>query len=677
MSDPNLKHPLGEDYTASQERLSKVARIDGFSDEEEEGGHESESPENPRVQRYLVAVEYVGTRFFGSQQQPKYRTVVGVLQEAFHKFIGQPVKIFCSSRTDAGVHALSNVCHVDVERVSKRKPGEVLPPHEPDVVQKAVNHFLQKNEGDVMVIDVRCVPSNYHARYKAKERTYFYRMLSGPDPLSIFEKDRAWHVPEELDLRAMQEACRVLVGSHDFSSFRASGCQAKSPVRSLDELSVTEVPSTPYFPPLTERTWSNPNNGDPLTCSSQPKTETAGVTTNGDTFGIRKRHRCYVITARSRGFLYHQVRLIVAVLKCVGTGELTVLDVERILKAKDVSASKPMAPASGLYRTPAPSFRALRFPFSSSLGVCYRTTVSPLSCSSNNVQPAPVITAWSEFAQNVSGEWDGFGADFSREGHPLELPESVVPEAYREWEVKVFDWQTQCPTLAQPHPHTFLYKSIKLLPTVGCEADAATRHSVDQRTIGPTALSFSYSVSGSYVAVWQPLGNNNQLLELEHCLVNPNDKESRVRIFQVVETTMLSLRSVKVFRELWYGPFRDGDQLGGCATRSSGFASTPATAASAVARSWRAVLATTSFDSGCIQQFTGEKVVEIVREEKDLLLLPQDLWCSLQEGKDGQRLFSVGWLFEPGHAITSTCVFSSDSKLEEVTMGRETALTDL
>lgn len=349
MSDPNLKHPLGEDYTASQERLSKVARIDGFSDEEEEGGHESESPENPRVQRYLVAVEYVGTRFFGSQQQPKYRTVVGVLQEAFHKFIGQPVKIFCSSRTDAGVHALSNVCHVDVERVSKRKPGEVLPPHEPDVVQKAVNHFLQKNEGDVMVIDVRCVPSNYHARYKAKERTYFYRMLSGPDPLSIFEKDRAWHVPEELDLRAMQEACRVLVGSHDFSSFRASGCQAKSPVRSLDELSVTEVPSTPYFPSLTESTWSNLNNGDPLTCSNQPKTETAGVTTNGDTFGIKRRHRCYVVTARSRGFLYHQVRLIVAVLKCVGTGELTVLDVERILKAKDVSASKPMAPASGLY----------------------------------------------------------------------------------------------------------------------------------------------------------------------------------------------------------------------------------------------------------------------------------------------------------------------------------------
>ncbi|CAA7022761.1 unnamed protein product [Microthlaspi erraticum] len=355
----NLKHTL--DHTASQEsleRLAKVARIEEISDEEaeEEQGLESELLSmNPRVQRYLVAIEYIGTRFSGSQQQPTYRTVVGVLQDAFHKFIGQPVKIFCSSRTDAGVHALSNVCHVDVERISKRKPGEVLPPHEPAVVQKAVNHFLQKNEGDVMVIDVRSVPSTYHARYKARERTYFYRLLSGPDPLSIAEKDRAWHVPEELDLRSMQEACRVLVGPHDFSSFRASGCQAKSPMRTLDELNVTEVPSTPYFPSITERSFSNLNNGDPLTCSSQPKTENAtnagevAGSTDGDTFGMRRRHRCYVVTARARAFLYHQVRLLVGALKCVGTGELTVPEVERILEAKTVTAAKPMAPAAGLY----------------------------------------------------------------------------------------------------------------------------------------------------------------------------------------------------------------------------------------------------------------------------------------------------------------------------------------
>lgn len=81
-------------------------------------------------------------------------------------------------------------------------------------------------------------------------RRYFYRLLSGPESLSIFERDRAWHVPEELDLLAMQEACKVLVGHHDFSSFRAAGCQAKSPMRTLDELDVSEVVSNPYFPSI-------------------------------------------------------------------------------------------------------------------------------------------------------------------------------------------------------------------------------------------------------------------------------------------------------------------------------------------------------------------------------------------------------------------------------------------
>ncbi|KAJ0093320.1 hypothetical protein Patl1_26516 [Pistacia atlantica] len=200
-----------------------------------------------KLQRYLVAIEYLGTRFSGSQKQLNCRTVVGVLEiKAMFQEYYQPGYCilnyyatgsrisgfafgFCgnSLEKDAGVHALSNVCHVDVERISKRKPGEVLPPHEPTVVKKALNHFLQR-EGDIMVIDVRCIPPDFHARFKAQERTYFYRLLSGPEPLSIFEKDRAWHVPEELDLHAMQEACKVLLGCHDFSSFRASGCQVVS-----------------------------------------------------------------------------------------------------------------------------------------------------------------------------------------------------------------------------------------------------------------------------------------------------------------------------------------------------------------------------------------------------------------------------------------------------------------
>lgn len=349
-------------------RPSKVPRVHDHDHDEGSEVDQTESiigngtmSRNPRIQRYLVAVEYNGTRFSGAQQQSNCRTVVGVLQEAFHKFIGQPVPIFCSSRTDAGVHALSNVCHVDVERISKRQPGAVLPPHEPEVVKRAVNHFLQKNEGDIMVIDVRCVAADFHARYKAQERTYFYRLLSGAEPLSTFEKDRAWHVPEELNLSAMQKACKVLIGRHDFSSFRASGCQAKSPIRNLDVLCVSEVVPAPYFPSVTE--WCPQNIAEDDTSASfksktddLPHSSSISNQNNIDSsieasqrFGMRRSHRCFVVTAQARSFLYHQVRLIVGVLKSVGTGDLTVSDVECILKAKTVTAASPMAPAGGLY----------------------------------------------------------------------------------------------------------------------------------------------------------------------------------------------------------------------------------------------------------------------------------------------------------------------------------------
>ncbi|XP_071736849.1 uncharacterized protein [Rutidosis leptorrhynchoides] len=347
MSEDDQSQPT---VTESPDRPSKIAKI---TDETEKVEMAGQNPSFRSIQRYLIAIEYIGTRFSGAQQQaPNCRTVVGVLQNAFAKFIGQPVSIFCSSRTDAGVHALSNVCHVDVERISKRKPGEVLPPHEPSVVKKAVNHFLQKNEGDIMITDVRCVAPDFHARYKAQERTYFYRLLSGPEHLSTFEKDRAWHVPEELDLLAMQKACKVLEGLHDFSSFRASGCQAKSPIRNLDELNVIEVLPSPYFPSAMERETLNcsVSNGD-FSCNSNQNKAAWSIGESSLGFGIRRRHRCFVVTARARSFLYHQVRFLVGAIKSVGTGELTVSDVERILEAKTVTANGPMAPAHGLYLT--------------------------------------------------------------------------------------------------------------------------------------------------------------------------------------------------------------------------------------------------------------------------------------------------------------------------------------
>ncbi|CAJ1963756.1 unnamed protein product [Sphenostylis stenocarpa] len=339
----NVKHSVDLECSESNRpsKISKIGHPNHIDDEEEE--EEKGMSQNPRngIQRYLIAIEYIGTRFSGSQKQLSCRTVVGALEEAFCKFVGQQVSVSCSSRTDAGVHALSNVCHVDIQRISKRKPGEVLPPHEPAVVGRAVNHFLQKHDSDVTVIDVRYVPSDFHARFKAQERTYFYRLLSGPEPLTTFEKDRAWHVTEELNLPAMQEACRVLVGCHDFSSFRAAGCQSIfSSYRQNHRLELWMNSVSASYP-------SNCETDMPP--SSSPNIDKVTTSSQDVGFGKRRRHRCLVVTARARSFLYHQVGLLVGVLKAVGTGNLTIPDVERILNAKSVTSTSPMAPACGLY----------------------------------------------------------------------------------------------------------------------------------------------------------------------------------------------------------------------------------------------------------------------------------------------------------------------------------------
>ncbi|KAM0850982.1 hypothetical protein ACQ4PT_052714 [Festuca glaucescens] len=361
LADPS---PPSKLQRSSQPDILPAEKLESAGDGGGTVGAESEAMGGARIsraQRYLVAVEYAGTRFSGSQQQPDKRTVVGVLEEAFQKFIGQPVSVFCSSRTDSGVHALSNVCHVDVERISKRKPGEVLPPHDPGVVKRAVNHFLHKNEGDIMVTDVRCVAPDFHARYKALERTYHYRLLCGPERPSIFEKNSAWHITEDLNIQAMKKACNILVGHHDFSSFRAIGCQAKSPVKTLDELTITEVFPFMFFPSSLERSeMESPDGslvylGASLMGSSgegsdnSSTTSAKSVSENGQEFGKRLRHRCFVVTARAQSFLYHQVRLMVGLLKVVGTGDRTTADVEKILDAKTVTAAPPMAPACGLY----------------------------------------------------------------------------------------------------------------------------------------------------------------------------------------------------------------------------------------------------------------------------------------------------------------------------------------
>lgn len=306
---------------------------------------------------------------------------------------------------------------------------------------------------------------------------------------------------------------------------------------------------------------------------------------------------------------------------------------------------------------------------------------------------------WGDFASRVSGEWDGYGAEFSNKGDPIELPEVVVPQAFREWEVKVFDWQTQCPTLAQtktPTQPTLMYKLIKLLPTVGCEADAATRHSVEERTIGEfhdntnasvSMFAFAYDQQGSYVAIWASLKDKNgeYSLELEHCLIDPRDQENRMRIVQVVgfDGTTMELQKIYVYSENWYGPFRNGEQLGGCAIHQSAFASTLALSMSDVLGAWEGVTSKTAdfhnSENACMAampmcELVKDQPQKVIRDKEGLVTLPKQVWSSLKNKReDSEVLGEVGWMLDHGRAMTSTCVFSKEGNLKKIAIGLEAA----
>jgi hypothetical protein len=217
---------------------------------------------------------------------------------------------------------------------------------------------------------------------------------------------------------------------------------------------------------------------------------------------------------------------------------------------------------------------------------------------------------WAEFAARVSGEWDGFAADFTSSGDPVELPENVVPEAYREWGVQVVDWQTQCPTLADPAaPCALQYRLVRLLPTVGCDADAATVHTSHQRHAA-SAAAFAYAAAGSYVAAW-PRGPA-PVLEVEHCVVRPDapaEEAGRVRVVQTVALGREArLRGIKVFAEQWYGPFRDGEQLGGCAVGETAFAAGEKLDVAEVIGQWETTGATAARFSGELDPETVSRV---------------------------------------------------------------------
>jgi tRNA pseudouridine38-40 synthase len=241
------------------------------------------------VPRYRLDIEYDGSPYAGWQRQNGQHSVQAALEQAVAAFCGEEVSLRGAGRTDAGVHALGQVAHLDLAR---DWPA--------DTVRDAVNAHLTSAGETVSVLAAAVVAADFDARFSALRRHYLYRIVNRRAPLALARR-QAWWVPKPLDAEAMREAARVLVGKHDFTTFRSVQCQAKSPVKTLDRLDVTRA---------------------------------------GEAIEFR---------ATARSFLHNQVRSMVGTLKRVGEGGWDAADVRRALDACDRSACGPVAPPDGLY----------------------------------------------------------------------------------------------------------------------------------------------------------------------------------------------------------------------------------------------------------------------------------------------------------------------------------------
>jgi tRNA pseudouridine38-40 synthase len=239
------------------------------------------------VPRYKLTIEYDGGPFVGWQRQANGRSVQQALEEATAAFSGETVHVGGAGRTDAGVHALGQVAHVDLTR-----------DWSPDTVRDAINAHLRPEP--VVVLAAGAVPTEFDARFSAIRRHYLYRLSDRRAPPAL-EAGRVWWTGLPLDSAAMHEGAQFLVGNHDFTTFRAAECQAKSPVKTLDRFDVSR-------------------EGDEI-----------------------------VVRAEARSFLHHQVRSMVGSLKRVGEGRWQPEMMGTILAARDRSRCGPVAPAGGLY----------------------------------------------------------------------------------------------------------------------------------------------------------------------------------------------------------------------------------------------------------------------------------------------------------------------------------------
>lgn len=237
--------------------------------------------------RYKLLIEYDGTGFYGWQMQAREISVQGVLEAAFRTLHGVDITVYGAGRTDTGVHALGQVAHVDLPKA-----------WDPFVLRNALNGNVRPHR--VSVLEAQEVDEDFHARFSAVKRRYLFRILNRRSPPAL-DFNKVWHVPTALDAAAMHEGAQYLIGKHDFTTFRAADCQAKSPMKTLDRFDVSRY---------------------------------------GEEIEIH---------AEARSFLHHQVRSMVGSLKFVGEGKWPPIKMKKALDAKDRAACGVVAPPQGLY----------------------------------------------------------------------------------------------------------------------------------------------------------------------------------------------------------------------------------------------------------------------------------------------------------------------------------------
>ena len=240
--------------------------------------------------RIKLKIEYDGTEYVGWQAQRNGVSIQGEIEESLKQIFNQEIKLYVAGRTDAGVHALSQVAHFDIENLSI----------ETDKIFKALNFFLKKKKNKITILESKIANKNFHSRFSVRKKYYLYQVFNR-ETQSYIQENKVWFIPQKINIERMKNASKFFLGKNDLNAFRSIDCQAKSSIRTIDEIK------------------------------------------------IKKESDFIKLRISGKSFLHNQVRIMVGTLIQVGKEILKETDIKRIIQSKDRKNAGPTAPPSGLY----------------------------------------------------------------------------------------------------------------------------------------------------------------------------------------------------------------------------------------------------------------------------------------------------------------------------------------